>query len=421
MAFWRPGRQLRFTLLLSLLALLFWTSFDLQRESLGRRKPRFGQEPSLTSNARLKTYPHEIGGNGRSFFKSFWQSIIHDHGKSALAKAPDSTMPNVEHEEQKVMHLPGKRIDKFPVAPEDLIRLPLGAGKPIPRIQTARPEESVFETTTRLNRQLQIKKVFEQDWDAYKKFAWMHDELKPVSNTSSDPFGGWGATLIDALDTLIIMDLVDDYRNASAAVATIDFTFTTKWQIPVFETTIRYLGGLLAAYDLSEPKDQVMLNQSVALADFLMGAFDTHNRMPILQYNFRRDSKEEELASVRAVLAELGSLSVEFTRLAQVTGDNRYFDAVQRITNELEKSADNMVIVGLWPSLIDISGCQSSYELSNLSSFEKKKGESVGNSLHDSDYLRAAGTRLFLEIIKSNREHEFVGALRYCGGRKGNS
>jgi Glycosyl hydrolase family 47 len=56
-------------------------------------------------------------------------------------------------------------------------------------------------------------------------------------------------------------------------------------------------------------------------------------------------------------LAELASLSVEFTRLAQITKEVKYFDAVQRITNELEILQDNTKLPGMWPLFLDGSGC----------------------------------------------------------------
>ena len=64
-------------------------------------------------------------------------------------------------------------------------------------------------------------------------------------------------------------------------------------------------------------------------------------------------------ASTRIVLAELGSLTMEFTRLAQITKDPKYFDAVQRITDELERSQDNTRLPGMWPTFIDASGCKT--------------------------------------------------------------
>lgn len=45
-------------------------------------------------------------------------------------------------------------------------------------------------------------------WKGYKTYAWGHDHLKPLSRSSNDWFR-LGLTLIDALDTLWIMDLKD--------------------------------------------------------------------------------------------------------------------------------------------------------------------------------------------------------------------
>ena len=63
-------------------------------------------------------------------------------------------------------------------------------------------------------------------------------------------------------------------------------------------------------------------------------------------------------AKTRVVLAELGSLSVEFTRLAQITKEARYYDAIARITNEFEIWQNNTKMPGLWPAKVDASGCK---------------------------------------------------------------
>jgi mannosyl-oligosaccharide alpha-1,2-mannosidase len=59
------------------------------------------------------------------------------------------------------------------------------------------------------------------------------------------------------------------------------------------------------------------------------------------------------MASNSIVLAVLGSLSLEFTRLAQITGNDKYFDAIQRVMNELEKWQDNTTLPGMWPAMVD--------------------------------------------------------------------
>lgn len=57
-------------------------------------------------------------------------------------------------------------------------------------------------------------------------------------------------------------------------------------------------------------------------------------------------------------MAEVGSLSVEFTRLAQLTGDDKYYDAVARITDAFEELQGKTNVPGLWPQEVDASGCK---------------------------------------------------------------
>lgn len=53
------------------------------------------------------------------------------------------------------------------------------------------------------------------------------------------------------------------------------------------------------------------------------------------------------------LVSELGSLSLEFTRLSQLTGDMKYYDAVQRISDEFEKGQNTTRLPGMWPVSID--------------------------------------------------------------------
>jgi len=80
--------------------------------------------------------------------------------------------------------------------------------------------------------------------------------------------------------------------------------------ISVFETTIGYLGGLLAAYDLSG--DERLLEKSIELGDLLYCAFDTPNRMPITHFEWRlaRSERVKQDADSQALLADVGSLSL---------------------------------------------------------------------------------------------------------------
>jgi mannosyl-oligosaccharide alpha-1,2-mannosidase len=77
----------------------------------------------------------------------------------------------------------------------------------------------------------------------------------------------------------------------------------------------------------------------------LYEAFDTPNRMPITRW----EKTGVEVASGNTLVAELGSLSLEFTRLSQLTGEPKFFDAVQRITNEFDKQQNHTKLPGMWP------------------------------------------------------------------------
>ena len=222
-------------------------------------------------------------------------------------------------------------------------------------MQTDFPEETAQQRDIRERRRAAVKASFVRCWTSYRKLAWKADELKPVSGGKRNPFGGWAATLVDALDTLWIMDMRDEFYEAVAAAETIDFGTTEMGNVNIFETTIRYLGGFLSAYDLSG--DERLLRMAVDVGEMVYKAFDTPNCMPILRWNFDMAAKgmPQTAAPSTVLIAEIGSLTMELTRLSMVTRDPKWFDAVQRITDHLALSQDKSAIPGLWPLSVDAS------------------------------------------------------------------
>lgn len=226
----------------------------------------------------------------------------------------------------------------------------------IPRIQAPKPQEDATSKDERLTRLAAVRESFIHSWTGYKKYAWGHDEIKPISAQYKDPFGGWAATLVDSLDTLWLLGLKDEFEHAVAACDDIDFGTTKARDINVFETTIRYLGGFLAAYELSDKQYPSLLNKSTEVASLLMTAFDTPNRMPIPRFNWRDYAQgKAQKAPMTVLLAEIGSLCLEFTKMSQLTGDMQYYDAVKRIHDELENAQSETRLPGMWPVLIDAS------------------------------------------------------------------
>lgn len=140
------------------------------------------------------------------------------------------------------------------------------------------------------------------------------------------------------------MDLPHEYDLARQHVRDIDFHMVggdrsayghADGQIPVFETSIRYLGGFLSAYDLSG--DVLMRDRAEELAQLIMPSFDTLTGVPIGRLRMGV-SHGRPIPSQAVVLAEAGSMLLEFTRLWQVTGNRTYFDKVQRTTDWFDKN-----------------------------------------------------------------------------------
>jgi mannosyl-oligosaccharide alpha-1,2-mannosidase len=319
--------------------------------------------PTIPQDAAAIFPVHELddlteGGEGRVELPPVWQGV--------------PAVPTIHWSRQP---------EHFPVS--STIQLPTGTPKAIPRIQHEFKKESSAEKADREEKLKIVEGAVKHAWSGYRSKAWMRDEVRPVSGGAKDPFCGWAATLVDALDTLWIVGLKDEFDDAVKAVGEIDFTTTQRKDIPLFETTIRYLGGMLAAYDLSGAKYKVLLDKAVELADVLMGAFDTPNRMPVTFYHWMPTfSSQPHRAGTNVVLAELGSLSVEFTRLAQLTKEPKYYDAIDRITDAFLEwqnapGSNATLIPGLFPVRVDASGCEKPAQIKSHYSHPAGNGGDV--------------------------------------------
>lgn len=109
--------------------------------------------------------------------------------------------------------------------------------------------------------QKKVVEAFKHAWEGYRAYAWGHDELHPISRSSGEWFGV-GLTIIDSLDTMLLMNLAEEFQQARDWVAN-SLTFEKNIDVNLFETTIRVLGGLLSAYHLSQ--DDLFLKKAVSM------------------------------------------------------------------------------------------------------------------------------------------------------------
>ena len=112
---------------------------------------------------------------------------------------------------------------------------------------------------------------------------------------------GMGWIIVDALDTLMLMNLTSRLSHARDWITT-TLDYNQDHDVNTFETTIRMLGGFLSAHYLSttfpdmapledakagSPGEDLYLEKASDLADRLLGAFDSPSRIPYASINLK--------------------------------------------------------------------------------------------------------------------------------------
>ncbi|KAL6843748.1 hypothetical protein ACP4OV_026319 [Aristida adscensionis] len=184
-------------------------------------------------------------------------------------------------------------------------------------------------------RREKIKEAMIHAWNSYVTYAWGMDELQPQSKNGINSFGGLGATLVDSLDTLYIMGLKDEFQKARDWVAE-SLDFDKDYDASVFETTIRVVGGLLSAYDLSG--DKIFLDKAKDITDRLLPAWDTTSGIPYNRINLAHGRAHNPgWTNGDSILADSGTEQLEFIALSQRTGDPKYQQKAENVITQLQK------------------------------------------------------------------------------------
>jgi mannosidase alpha-like ER degradation enhancer 2 len=146
-------------------------------------------------------------------------------------------------------------------------------------------------------------------------------------------------TQVDALDTLFIMGLREEERRTREFVVE-HVTFDRDLYVQNFEVTIRHLGGLLSAYQLTG--DRRLLRLAEDLGTRLLPAFDTPTGIPYRFVNLRTGKARGEVTNP----AEAGTLLVEFGALSKLTRRPVFYDAAKRALVETYKRRSAVGLVG---------------------------------------------------------------------------
>ncbi|XP_033162240.1 endoplasmic reticulum mannosyl-oligosaccharide 1,2-alpha-mannosidase [Drosophila mauritiana] len=265
-------------------------------------------------------------------------------------------------------------------------------------------------------RQSAVVAAFKHSWAGYKKYAWGHDNLKPISQYSHEWFG-LGLTIVDSLDTMYIMGLDDEFKEGRDWVEQ-SLRFDTKRDVNLFEVTIRVLGGLLSAYHLSG--DTMFLAKAAELGNRLLPAFQSPSNIPYSDVNLGDLSAHSPKWSPDSSTSEVTTIQLEFRDLSRSTNISIYEQVAHRVNEKVHDLEKNH---GLVPIFINANtGTFRNYATISLGArgdsyyeYLLKQWIQTGRRDNDNlilDYMQAVDGVLTQLMRRTPREHwVYIGEL----------
>ncbi|XP_030637647.1 mannosyl-oligosaccharide 1,2-alpha-mannosidase IA [Chanos chanos] len=313
----------------------------------------------------------------------------------------DETSPNRNSE--------NKNIFNYETFKKCLLKSPLGKdyGKP------ADPQT--------LQRREKVKEMMKFAWDSYKQYAWGKNELRPLTRNGhiGNMFGGLrGATIVDSLGTLYIMGLMDEYEEAKEWVEN-NLDLNASGEASLFEVNIRYVGGLLSAYYLTGA--EVFKRKVLELGEKLLPAFNTPTGIPrgVINLGSGNSWSWGWASAGSSILAEFGTLHLEFMHLTELSGNPVYTEKVmniRKLLNKIEKPH------GLYPNFLSpVSGNWVQHHVS-IGGLGDSFYEYLIKSYLMSDKTDEEAKRMYysaLQAIETNLVQKSPGGLTYVAEWRG--
>lgn len=171
---------------------------------------------------------------------------------------------------------------------------------------------------------------------------------------------GMGWIIVDALDTMMIMNLTTELTHARQWVKE-SLKYDQDHDVNTFETTIRMLGGLLSAHYLStefptyapvqdDLSDDLYIETAMDLADRLLGAYDSNSGVPLASINLHSmEGIPSHADGGASSTAEATTLQLEMKYLAKLTGEEHYWEKAEHVMKVVD---DNVPEDGLVPIFI---------------------------------------------------------------------
>src|SRR4051794_25905455 len=185
-----------------------------------------------------------------------------------------------------------------------------------------------------------VKAEFLHAWKGYKQYCWGHDDLKPISKSCRDWYGTPVLmTAVDSLDSLYLLGFKKEADETREYIAK-NLSFDKDISVQNFEITIRLLGGLISAYQITN--DKRMLALADDLGTRLLPVFNSPTGMPYRFVNLKTGATRDPISNP----AETGTLLIEFGALSKLTGKPVYFEKAKRALVETYDRRSPLGLVG---------------------------------------------------------------------------
>jgi len=262
------------------------------------------------------------------------------------AQLEDLRQKQIQEQKQRV--IPKPHIDSAQPLNNEVVKKPTSSEKSIVEMEKQHDDLPIImggedrDADARKKRD-KVKAMMQHAWDGYEKYAWGKNEVRPVSlrGHSASIFGSssMGASIVDALDTLYIMGMTEEYRRGRQWVEENLDVNKMSGDISVFETNIRYVGGLLSIYALTG--DDLYREKALHVAQKLTPAFKTPTGIPYALVNMRTGTAKNYgwASGGSSILSEFGTLHMEFAYLSDITGEPLFRNLVERVRTVIQESS----------------------------------------------------------------------------------
>jgi len=269
----------------------------------------------------------------------------------------------------------------------------------------------------------EVLDAFDEDYAYYLSYAFPMDDLKPISCRGKNSEGGIAMTLLDILDTFIVMNRSEELKTAVQLIER-HVRFDVDHLVNVFEVNIRALGGLLSAHMLLERNPAILpdyngslLAAALDLGQRLLPAFERNPTLPSGRINLKTGDVFRSDGYVPLDINETcascaGTFLVEMGMLSRLTGTKIFETKAKEAIRAIFRIRSQLGLLG---RIVEIPVEEWKIKVSSIGASSDSLYEYLLKAyllFGDEEYLDMF-VELYLAVMHHQKTPELVGGYRW--------